>query len=101
MEATVNIFTVYAYDQLGLREQGGWGWTGAANTVMKRAIDGVDQGTYAEVGVGFKLAFFLQLRDHFGWSALRSAFELYNADGAMLPQGELAERDTWLFGPLR
>ena len=72
VEATVNIFTVYAYDQLGLREQGGWGWTGAANTVMKRAIDGVDQGTYAEVGVGFKLAFFLQLRDH--WLvALRSA----------------------------
>jgi len=96
VEATVNIFTVYAYDQMGIREQGGWSWTGAADTVMKRAIEGTELGPYAAIGVGYKLALFLQLRDHFGWPAIQEVFERYNATGTELPQGDAAERDTWL-----
>ena len=95
VEATVNIFTVYAMDMLGLSAQGGWAWTNTRLGVMDRALAGLAQGTYADVGVGFKLAMFLQLRDHFQWPALQNILELYTLDDQH-PENEAAERDTWL-----
>ncbi|MBV70970.1 MAG: hypothetical protein CMH52_06420 [Myxococcales bacterium] len=96
VEATVNIFTVYAYDQLGIEEQGGWSWTAAANTVMQQAIAGLVDGNYTSLSVNYKLAMFLQLRDHFGWDVFLRIFSRYNQDGIDLPQGDAAERDQWL-----
>ncbi|MEE2786674.1 MAG: M60 family metallopeptidase, partial [Myxococcota bacterium] len=95
VEATVNIFTVYAYDKLNLRDDGGWRWVSAANTVMEKALSGLATGGYVDVDVGVKLAFFLQLRDHFGWPVIQEVFGRYNAEMVDLPMGEQAERDTW------
>ena len=63
---------------------------------MRRALEGLEQGDYATIGVGFKLAFFLQLRDHFGWAATQEVFERYNDEERMLPVGNDAERNAWL-----
>ena len=97
VEATVNIFTSYAYDQLLIPSRGGWSWTGSRVEVMKRALDALDGGTFASVGVGFKLASYLQLRDHWGWETFQDVLAGYNDDeAALLPAGVQEERDQWL-----
>ena len=86
---------MYAYDKLGLKDDGGWRWVSEANTVMEKALSGLATGGYVDVDVGVKLAFFLQLRDHFGWPVIQEVFGRYNAEMVELPMGEQAERDTW------
>jgi MYXO-CTERM domain-containing protein len=98
VEATVNIFSTYAYDQLGIPSRGGWSWTGSRVDVMQRAVDELEAGgTYADLGVGVKLAMFLQLRDTWGWDAFQTVFTEYNdEDPAFLPDTTQEERDQWL-----
>jgi MYXO-CTERM domain-containing protein len=97
VECTVNLFTSYAYDELGIPTRGGWSWTGGRVDVMRRALGATAGGTYASVGVGDKLAMHLQLRDHFGWIAYRDALTLYNADALdALPQADPDKRDLFL-----
>ncbi|MFI4859763.1 MAG: M60 family metallopeptidase, partial [Phycisphaerales bacterium JB063] len=71
IECTVNLFTVHAMQTLGLETRGGWAWTASAEGVAERARQGIEQGGYQEVGVGHKLAMFLQVRDAFGWDPIR------------------------------
>ena len=95
VEATVNIFTSYAYDQIGQPSRGGWSWTGERVDVMQRALDTTSASTFADLGVGDKLAMYLQLRDGFGWATWTDVFTLYN-DAAEQPDDEQAERDLFL-----
>jgi hypothetical protein len=98
VEATVNIFTTYAYDMLGIEDRGGWSFTASRVAVMRRALDGLDSGgTFASLGVGVKLAMFLQLRDTWGWEAFVGLLAGYNAtDAGELPADVQAERDALL-----
>ena len=95
VEATVNIFTSYAYDQIGQPSRGGWSWTGERIDVMKRALNALSTDTFASTGVGNKLAMFLQLRDGFGWPMWTDVFDEYNAASTQ-PADEQEERDTFL-----
>ncbi len=95
VEATVNIFTSYAYDQHGQPSRGGWSWTGDRIEVMRRALAATEAGTFAEVGVGDKLAMFLQLRDGWGWESWTDVFTAYN-EATEQPADTQAERDTFL-----
>ncbi len=94
VEATVNIFTAWANHALGLRPEGGWGWTPDRVPTMRRALDAVAAGPYRDLGAGEKLAMFLQLRDGFGWDAIGAIIESYQQ--GPLPDGEQAERDEFL-----
>ena len=95
VEATVNIFTSYAYDQLGQPSRGGWSWTGDRIAVMQRALDALATDDFASTGVGNKLAMFLQLRDGFGWPIWTDVFTDYN-NASTQPADEQAERDLFL-----
>ena len=97
IECTVNLFTVHAMQQLGLETLGGWAWTATAEGVAERAQQGIEQGGYQQVGVGHKLAMFLQVRDAFGWEPIQQTLESYTTDQdedkTRLPANEQAERD--------
>lgn len=97
VECTVNLYTVHAMQQLGLETQGGWAWTASAEGVAERANQGIEQGGYQQVGVGYKLAMFLQVRDAFGWGPIQQTLESYTTDQdedeSRLPANEQAERD--------
>ncbi|MFI4860308.1 MAG: M60 family metallopeptidase, partial [Phycisphaerales bacterium JB063] len=68
-----------------------------AEGVAERARQGIEQGGYQEVGVGHKLAMFLQVRDAFGWDPIRETLTSYSTDQdedpSRLPANEQAERD--------
>lgn len=98
VEATVNIFTTYAFDALGIANRGGWSWTATRVAAMRRALDAVKgAGTFASVGVGHKLAMYLQLRDGFGWETWQTVLAGYNDDPAeALPKNQAEERDQLL-----
>jgi hypothetical protein len=100
VEATVNIFSTYAYDVMGIPGRGGWSWTGSRVAVMKKALAGLaDDGLFSAVNVEAKLAMFLQLRDGWTWEAFKTVFVWYNAaDPAELPANEQDERDQFLVG---
>lgn len=97
IECTVNLFTVHAMQTLGLETQGGWAWTATAEGVAERARQGIEQGGYQQVGVGHKLAMFLQVRDAFGWDPICETLTSYSTDQdedpSRLPADEQAERD--------
>jgi len=95
VEATVNIFTSHVYDEIGQPSRGGWSWTGSPQQVMQRALDATASGDFASVGVGDKLAMFLQLRDGWGWPAFTAVFDEYDS-AATLPADVQEERDWWL-----
>ncbi len=102
VECTVNLFTSYAYDKLDIKDRGGWSWTGSRVAVMKQALAGLEEegGTYATLGVGKKLAMFLQQRDQWGWETFQKVFEGYHDDQlnnpGLMPGSEQEERDQWM-----
>ena len=98
VEVTVNIFTSYVFDQYGIPARGGWDWTGSQSEVMRQALNGLRGGeSYASVGVGVKLAMFLQLRDSWGWEAFERLFQGYHDTlPAELPADEAQKRDQFL-----
>jgi hypothetical protein len=101
VECTVNLFTSYTFDKLGIFDRGGWSWTGSRVAVMKQALAGLTNGeTYASLGVGKKLAMFLQKRDTWGWETFQKVFEGYHDDQAnnpnLMPGNEQEERDQWM-----
>jgi hypothetical protein len=101
VECTVNLFTSYVYDTLNIPSRGGWGWGAAKADVMRRALESLEAGeTYGSVGVGVKLAMFLELRDGWGWEYFQQVFEGYHDDDAnqpsIMPSNEQEKRDQWL-----
>lgn len=100
VECTVNLFTAHAMDKLGFDSRaGGWGWSSHADQVAERAKKAVESGGYQQVGVGEKLAMWLQLRDAFGWEKIGAVLAGYSKDqdenpGA-LPKDEQDERDQF------
>ncbi len=99
VECTVNLFTTHAMDTLGITDRGGWSWTGDPEQVAQRAKRGIEGGGYTQVGVGEKLAMWLQLRDAFGWEPIGAYLKTYSddqdEDPARLPKNEQAERDAF------
>ncbi len=96
VEATVNLFTTYALDHLGIVDRGGWGWTASRVGVMRKAIAGLAQGAFAQVDVGVKLAMYLELVNHFGWAPWEQLLREYNAAHPDLPRDVQGKRDLWL-----
>ena len=98
VEATVNLFTCYVYDHMGMPDRGGWSWTGSRQGVMRRALGALGEGdTFASAEVGAKLALFLELRDSWGWEPVAALIAGYQAAApAELPEDEQAERDEAL-----
>ncbi len=100
IEATVNIFSVYTRDMHGIKGKAGWGWTTYPPKVMGQALTSVEKGGYTKVGVGQKLAMFLQIRDGFGWDAWKRIFLTYDHDAVAnpdrLPTSDAEKRDEFL-----
>lgn len=101
IEVTVNLFSAHAFDQLGMRDRGGWTWTASAEAVEEKASHFLAEGgTYAEGNAAEKLAMHLQIRHAFGWDVYREVLAGYskqqNDDPGQLPKNEQAERDAWM-----
>ena len=97
VECTVNLFTTYAYDAMEPAPTGGWAWTGSRVGVMKQALNGLPAQTYASVGVGVKLAMFLQLKNTWTWAPLTSVITQYNEMAKDdLPGSDQEKRDELL-----
>ncbi|KAL3925280.1 MAG: hypothetical protein SGILL_000521 [Bacillariaceae sp.] len=105
-ETTVNIFSAYCQRQLVAENPGSWTWTATPIGAMKRAIDALESRAsgatnYKDVSsVGYRLAFWIQLADGFGWGTMKEQFKKYEllklADNDALPSGEQEEKDQWL-----
>lgn len=98
VEATVNLFSTHAYNELGISPKGGWAWTVDPKQVAEKARKAIDSKlSYARAEVGTKLAMWLQIRDGFGWAPISAVLKSYSDDQdehpEMLPKNPQEERD--------
>lgn len=96
---TVNIFSAYCMRNL-TDNPGSWAWTTTEITVMQEAISKISSGATTYDGMGYSLAFWLQLADGFGWDTMKNVFRDYELDNinntAALPTNTQEEYDQWL-----